>query len=127
MTCLEIVRGVGYLRSRHGSGLLHRKIGCKVFMPALKAFKISKDKDQGVFSPVPPAALLRIPAKRSWKLGATLDLNLAAEFTKEDHQATQAMLGRINEGSTRPQMDGNSSLDQEAQETFKRKATDFLS
>src|ERR1700722_8347671 len=29
---LEIVRGVGYLRSRHESGLLHRKIGCKVLM-----------------------------------------------------------------------------------------------
>src|SRR3981081_2188477 len=30
--CLEIVRGVGSLRSRHESGLLHRKIGCKVLM-----------------------------------------------------------------------------------------------
>src|SRR5882757_4406880 len=30
--CLEIIRGVGYLRSRHESGLLHRKIGCKVLM-----------------------------------------------------------------------------------------------
>src|SRR5580658_2358068 len=28
--CLEIVRGVGYLRSRHKCGLFHRKIGCKV-------------------------------------------------------------------------------------------------
>ncbi|HTF65538.1 MAG TPA: hypothetical protein VK638_22920 [Edaphobacter sp.] len=53
-----------------------------------------------------------------------VDLNLAAEFTKEDHQARQEMLGRINEGSTRPQRDGGSSVDQEA---FKRKATDFLS
>jgi hypothetical protein len=51
-----------------------------------------------------------------------VDLNLAAEFTKEDHQARQEMLGRINEGSTRPQ--GDSSVDQEA---FKRKATGFLS
>jgi hypothetical protein len=51
-----------------------------------------------------------------------VDLNLAAEFTKEDHQARQEMLGRIDEGSTRPQSD--SSVDQEA---FKRKATDFLS
>jgi hypothetical protein len=56
-----------------------------------------------------------------------VDLNLAAEFTKEDHQARQEMLGRINEGSTRPQMDDNSSVDQEAQEAFKRKATEFLS
>jgi hypothetical protein len=56
-----------------------------------------------------------------------VDLNLAAEFTKEDHQARQEMLGRINEGSTRPQADGDSSVDQEAQEAFKRKATDFLS
>jgi hypothetical protein len=56
-----------------------------------------------------------------------VDLNLAAEFTKEDHQARQEMLGRINEGSTRPQRDGDSSVDQEAQEAFKRKATDFLS
>jgi hypothetical protein len=54
-----------------------------------------------------------------------VDLNLAAEFTKEDHQARQEMLGRINEGSTRPQPDGDSSVDQEAQEAFKRKATDF--
>jgi hypothetical protein len=30
--CLEIVRGVGYLRSRHESCLLHRKIGCEVLM-----------------------------------------------------------------------------------------------
>jgi hypothetical protein len=56
-----------------------------------------------------------------------VDLNLAAEFTKEDHQARQEMLGRINGGSTRPQTDGDSSVDQEAQEAFKRKATDFLS
>jgi len=56
-----------------------------------------------------------------------VDLNLAAEFTKEDHQARQEMLGRINEGSTRPQADGDFSVDQEAQEAFKRKATDFLS
>ena len=51
-----------------------------------------------------------------------VDLNLAAEFTKEDHEARQEMLGRISEGLTRPQ--GNPSVDQEA---FKRKATDFLS
>jgi hypothetical protein len=51
-----------------------------------------------------------------------VDLNLAAEFTKEDHKARQEMLGRINKGSTRPQSD--SSADQVA---FKRKATDFLS
>jgi hypothetical protein len=51
-----------------------------------------------------------------------IDMNLAAEFTKEDHQARQEMLGRINQGSTRPQSD--SSIDQEA---FRRKATDFLS
>ncbi|MCU1224108.1 MAG: hypothetical protein JWQ42_2201 [Edaphobacter sp.] len=56
-----------------------------------------------------------------------VDLNLAAEFTKEDHQARQEMLGRLNEGSTRPQSDGDSAVDQEAQEAFKRKATDFLS
>ena len=56
-----------------------------------------------------------------------VDLNLAAQFTKEDHQARQEMLGRINEGSTRPQRDGDPSVDQEAQEAFKRKATDFLS
>jgi hypothetical protein len=56
-----------------------------------------------------------------------VDLNLVAEFTKEDHQARQEMLERINEGSTRPQRDGDSSVDQEAQEAFKRKATDFLS
>src|SRR5712675_3670117 len=30
--CLEIVSGVGYLRARHESGLLRRKIGCKVLM-----------------------------------------------------------------------------------------------
>src|SRR6267154_4638389 len=30
--CLEIVCRVEYLRSRHESGLLHRKIGCKVLM-----------------------------------------------------------------------------------------------
>src|SRR5881275_2539974 len=30
--CLEIVRCVEYLRSRHESGLLHRQIGCKVLM-----------------------------------------------------------------------------------------------
>src|ERR1700722_5524332 len=30
--CLEVVRGVGHLRSRHESSLLHRKIGCKVLM-----------------------------------------------------------------------------------------------
>jgi len=51
-----------------------------------------------------------------------VDLNLAAEFTKEDHEARQEMLGRISEGLTRPQ--GNPSVDQEA---FKRNATDFLS
>jgi hypothetical protein len=56
-----------------------------------------------------------------------VDLNLVAGFTKEDHQARQEMLERINEGSTRPQRDGDSSVDQEAQEAFKRKATDFLS
>jgi hypothetical protein len=54
-----------------------------------------------------------------------IDLKLAEEFTKEDHQARQEMLGRINEGSTRPQSDA--SVDQEAQEIFKRKATEFLS
>src|SRR3984893_17321042 len=30
--CLEIIRGVGYLRSRHEGGLLRRQIGCKVLM-----------------------------------------------------------------------------------------------
>src|ERR1700761_2825423 len=30
--CLEIVRCVEHLRSRHESGLLHREIGCKVLM-----------------------------------------------------------------------------------------------
>jgi hypothetical protein len=51
-----------------------------------------------------------------------VDLNLAAEFTKEDHQARQEILSRINQGSTKPQSD--SSV---APEAFKRKATDFLS
>jgi len=51
-----------------------------------------------------------------------VDLNLAAGFTKEDHQARQEIFGRINEGSIRPKSD--SSVDPEA---FKRKATDFLS
>ena len=51
-----------------------------------------------------------------------IDLKLAEEFTKEDHQARQEMLGRINEGSTRPQSDA--SVDQKA---FKGKATEFLS
>jgi hypothetical protein len=53
-----------------------------------------------------------------------VDLNLVTEFTKEDHQARQEMLGRINEGSTRPQRDSDPSAGQEA---FRRKATDFLS
>ena len=51
-----------------------------------------------------------------------VDLNLAAGFTKEDHQARQEIFDRINKGSIRPKSD--SSVDPEA---FKRKATDFLS
>src|SRR5438876_9899991 len=30
--CFEIVRRVEYLRSRHGSGLLSRRVGCEVLM-----------------------------------------------------------------------------------------------
>src|SRR3979409_1918664 len=39
--CLEIVSGVEYLRSRHESGLLRRKIGCKVLMK-LRGVEVSE-------------------------------------------------------------------------------------